>query len=243
MLLEHANAITYLAEGSLEDLPQGCGLVSGCLAVSAEDAVMDVVLQGAADPSPGDATEADMAPKTVIVKAADATGPKWKTVDQTEFDSIWVKHQCARPVTTSGKRAAEAALAQGRQVNVLRWLWVRTIRPSGRLKSRLVLDGSRDLERDLVQKSSPTIGRQSLRIAVWSICHRGWALQSGDVPTAFLRQDPALWDREVYAYMPKGYGYGMVRLLKAVYGLACGPYQWYLTLRQWLLNGGFRASM
>ena len=134
---------------------------------TAEETLIDSVLIESDNPAPLDATEADMAAKTVVVKSADATGPQWRTSDQAEFDSIWIKHKCVRPVTFQEGKVVEAALAQGRPVNILRWLWVRTIKPSGRLKSRLVLDGSKDREKDLVQKSSPTIGRQSLRIAVW----------------------------------------------------------------------------
>ena len=54
----------------------------------------------------------------------------------------------------------------------------------------------------------------------------GWKLRSGDVPTAFLKQDEKLWSREVYAYPPPELRLApgqVMRLRKAIYGLVDAP--------------------
>jgi len=81
-----------------------------------------------------------------------------------------------------------------------------------------------------------------------AVQHR-WSIHSGDVPQAFLKQDPAEWKREeaVYAYPPRGIKHGLghdtiLRLRKAVYGLCDAPLIWYRTVRSWFLKNGWQSS-
>ena len=132
-----------------------------------------------------------------------------------------------------------------RQLNIVPMMWIYTIKAGGRKKARLVMIGNLEKDTYAVISSSPTLSREGTKLVLVAIVQHRWVAKSGDVPTAFLKQDEDLWDREVYAWPPPEVGCPpgtILRLKKAIYGLVGAPLQWYKIVRAWLQDHGFRRS-
>ena len=183
-----------------------------------------------------------LAGKTRTVPFAEAVGPEWDAKRKEEFDAI-TNENCWTVVNT---RTELRRLGRPyKSLNVVPLLWVFTIKANGRLKARLCLVGTRDKGRNEAAASSPTLSKEGVRLLLTSVVQHQWELLSGDVPTAFLKQDADLWNREVYAVPPDKCGVpagSLLRLRKAVYGLCDAPLQWYLTVKQWFLRKNFVKS-
>ena len=147
--------------------------------------------------------------KTKIIPEKQAIGPAWDKSRDDEFGGIQ-KHDSFE-VISPRKELRRLNKSSVSHLNIVPWLWVYTIKPDGRLKSRLCLVGTRDKGRARAAASSPSLSRQGWRACMQTAVQHRWFIHSGDVPQAFLKQDPAEWKREeaVYAYPPRGVKHGL----------------------------------
>ena len=118
----------------------------------------------------------------------------------------------------------------------LRWVCTpKIINGTPSIKARLVAKGFQ--EQQYVRGDSPTCSREGVKISLAIIASKSWTLKSLDISTAFLQGGPI--DREIYVVPPREAETDKIwRLQKSVYGLNDASRQWYLRLREELINLG-----
>ncbi len=189
-----------------------------------------------------DASQMKMS-KTKTVPASQATGPKWDMTRKAEFQHLLdhrsfdclKKHNVIRDKNVSSVR----------DLNVMHMLWVFTIKPDGRYKARLCVQGSADKDKGKILSASPTLTRESFRMILFILAQMHWECMSGDVPQAFLKADEEFWDREIYCIPPPMMGFepdDILKLRKCVYGLIDAPLQWWATVDDWMAQHGLERS-
>ena len=115
-------------------------------------------------------------------------------------------------------------------------------------KTRIVLRGFQDKQKDSLFIESPTVSKVAVRMTIQYAVDRGYSLHSVDIKTAFLQGKPFAPNdnRIVYAKPPTEILQVLGRpqsdelwlMKKPAYGLADAPYRWYLSLRDKLLSYG-----
>ncbi len=138
-------------------------------------------------------------------------------------------------------------------------LFIRSKHADGKfikLKSRLVLRGDLQKGVDKLNVKSPTTQRSSINTMLALNKHIGGEIYSVDIPAAFLFAD---LDEDIYMSIPahvsniilksknlKGYtdnkGRLIVKLRKSIYGLRQAPINFYLHMRNALINMGYTVS-
>ena len=124
--------------------------------------------------------------------------------------------------------------------------WVNTVKNEkeneAKLKSRLVARGFEDLDKDIVNKNSPTCDKQALRVVLSVIAQRNWKINTIDIKTAFLQGEKL--EREVYILPPKEANESgkLWRLKKCVYGLSDASLKWYNKVKKTIKNLGGEIS-
>ena len=109
------------------------------------------------------------------------------------------------------------------------------------LKARLVVKGFEEPSKDEILKDSPTCSKETLRVLLSIIAQKKWKLNSIDIKAAFLQGEN--FDREIYISPPKEANTNKIWLLKkCTYGLVDASRQWYNTVKQVLLQLGFKMS-
>ena len=107
------------------------------------------------------------------------------------------------------------------------------------VKARYVLRGYEE-EIDF-RTDSPTCKRESIRLLLVIIASKGWKINSIDFKTAFLQGNQI--EREVFVKPPREANTNLMwRLNKTVYGLNDAPRQWYLRLKEIVINLGCKLS-
>lgn len=108
-------------------------------------------------------------------------------------------------------------------------------------KARLVARGYED-NIDGIATDSPTINKESLRVAYMTIASMGWEINSLDVTAAFLQGRPL--SRDVYLKPPREAGMKgkLWKLLQCVYGLNDASRNFYLKVKEELLKAGCNCS-
>jgi hypothetical protein len=136
--------------------------------------------------------------KTMKVPPRMAIGPEWDASRLKELQS-WMKWGACKAVRRTD--FSDTPLTP--------YLWIYTRKPDGTAKSRFCVRG--DVERargdiDLESIDAPTADRMSTRIfhSVNTECE--WREHFGDVPNAFLQQDPEQLDRIILLEAPKELG-------------------------------------
>ena len=131
----------------------------------------------------------------------------------------------------------------GQSFVTVRWVTSEKITADGKKvkKARLV---ARGYEEDLqgIATDSPTINKESLRLAYMIIAGKEWEIQSLDIKAAFLQGKPI--SREVYLKPPreakmKG---KLWKLKQCVYGLDDASRKFYLKVKEELLKLGCEVS-
>ncbi|KAL6481141.1 hypothetical protein MHYP_G00092210 [Metynnis hypsauchen] len=123
--------------------------------------------------------------------------------------------------------------------------WVCTLKetPKGIVpKARLVARGFEELNRQELQKDSPTCAAESLRLLLAVICQNLWQVHSMDIKSAFL-QGVEL-SRDIYIRPPPEAASENViwKLKKCVYGLADASLYWYNKVKAIILSTGGKMS-
>ena len=112
--------------------------------------------------------------------------------------------------------------------------WIITYKGEG-IKARLVARGFE--EEALVQKDSPTISKSGINILLILAGMKSWMIKTTDIRSAFLQGK--LLEREVYIKPPKeaGVNNGKIwKLNKCLYGLSDASRQFYMSVKDVLLN-------
>ncbi|XRB16268.1 retrotransposon protein [Pseudoscourfieldia marina] len=112
-----------------------------------------------------------------------------------------------------------------------------------RYKARLVAQGFSQIHGvDYCETYAPVVQYQTLRTLLAIYSARGFYFGQIDVETAYLY---ALVQELIYMRPPKGTNYGpnkICRLLKSLYGLKQAGRNWYLDLKDYLVELGFKPG-
>ena len=146
----------------------------------------------------------------------------------------WKKNEVVDVVEDKGQRRIST-----------RWVITEKEFPDGNIKpkSRLVIRGFEEKEKDDLQKDAPTAAKTSLRIAFGIAVDNDWDVVCIDIKAAFLQS--RLIEREVFVVPPKEANVEdgkLWRLRKPAYGLVDAARSWYLSLKEELLSLGCKQS-
>ena len=109
-------------------------------------------------------------------------------------------------------------------------------------KARLVAQGFSQQEGvDFSETFAPMVKSVSLQVFLAICADHGWRIQQMDIKSAYLNGVVA---EEIYMHQPKGYKepgkeHLLAKLNKGLYGLKQARWEWYATLRDFLVNLGF----
>ena len=124
-----------------------------------------------------------------------------------------------------------------------RWICSLKDTPNGTIhKARLVARGFEEIEKDNIQKDSPTCGSDSLRVVLAVLAQKRWNPHSIDIKTAFLQGSDI--SREVFIKPPpEANAKGVIwKLRKCVYGLSDASLSWYKKVKEILEQCGVEVS-
>ena len=107
-------------------------------------------------------------------------------------------------------------------------------------KARLVVKGFEKPSKDEILKDSSTCSKETLRVVLSIIAQKKWKLNSIDIKAALLQGEN--FDREIYVLPPKEANTNKIWLLKSVHMVWLTSRQWYNTVKQVLLQLGFKMS-
>ena len=128
----------------------------------------------------------------------------------------------------------------------MRMRWVYTIKQDGSAKARLVIIGFEDPDLTELRTTSPTMSRRTRGLFLTACSLHGWTALKGDVKAAFLQGQESEEERAVFTKpvieLSKALGgdensYGQI--IKACYGLANAPSQWYKSVSTTMQEAGF----
>ena len=115
--------------------------------------------------------------------------------------------------------------------------WVLTLK-DGKPKARLVARGFEEDSSDIVS-DSPTVAKTTVRLFLTVVASLGWQVKTTDIKSAFLQGK--ILDRTVYIKPPRDADVdeGVVwRLKRCLYGLSDASRQFYLSVREKMLEVG-----
>ncbi|CAC5357016.1 unnamed protein product [Mytilus coruscus] len=115
-----------------------------------------------------------------------------------------------------------------------RWL---ITNKNGDTRARLVARGFE--EQSFISKYSPTIGKGSIRIFLTFAASKKWTAKITDIKSAFLQGTYVHIKPPVESDTPKGFNW---KLEHGLYGLKDGARQFYISVKDELLNLGCRQS-
>jgi hypothetical protein len=112
-----------------------------------------------------------------------------------------------------------------------------------RLKTRIVLHGNEDCERDIVRKDTQAASFLSIRLLLTIAALSRLSLASVDIRGAYMQSDPC--PRDIYVRPPnecRGPRSVVWKLLKLPYGLPDAGHQWQTTIDTFLHHLGFQPT-
>ena len=132
----------------------------------------------------------------------------------------------------------------------IRMRWIYTLKADNSAKARIVIVGYQDPDLGSLQTASPTMSRRSRGLFLTAAAVKRWTCLKGDVRAAFLQGLESERDREIFAKpvaeLSERLGGGpdsKVQLLKACYGLANAPAQWFTSVAATMLEAGFEQLL
>ena len=131
----------------------------------------------------------------------------------------------------------------------MRMRWVLTFKSSGAAKARIVIVGFSDPDLGSLSTTSPTMSRRTRQLMMTMASCCGWSQVKCDAKSAFLQTSENTEEhRSVFAVpvpelaMAMGVEPGRaVQVVKSCYGLCNAPHQWYLEVRNKILELGGEA--
>ena len=105
-------------------------------------------------------------------------------------------------------------------------------------KARLCMRGDREKGKESIRSDSPTVAKESIKIALTVAANEGFEVKSGDIKSAYLQGIEI--DREVFVEPPKEAGLKekLWKLKKGAYGIIDGGRLFYLKLAEKLHDLG-----
>ena len=162
---------------------------------------------------------------------------KFKEAKQVEVQN-WVRETAVRGVSH--------AIPAHR---VVRMRWLLTYKTeTGKAKARIIILGFEDPDLLELDRSAPTMSRQSRQLLLsFATIHR-WQVLKGDIKGAFLQGQSSEERREIYAWPVEELADALrvprdqpVQLLKACYGLVNAPSEWYKSVCKAMVEAGFET--
>ena len=97
---------------------------------------------------------------------------------------------------------------------------------------------------DFSETFAPVVKSTSLRIFLTICADHGWKVRQMDIKSTYLNGSIT---KDIYMRQPKGYEEPgkesmVAKLRKGLYGLKQAGHEWYATLRDFLINLGFRRT-
>ena len=107
-----------------------------------------------------------------------------------------------------------------------------------RFKARLCMRGDKELDKELIRSDSPTVAKESIKIALTIAANEKFKIKCGDIKSAYLQGNDM--DREIFVKPPEEAkaGNNLWQLVKGAYGIMDGGRLFYLKLRETLKNLG-----
>ncbi|CAI7773427.1 unnamed protein product [Closterium sp. NIES-53] len=174
-------------------------------------------------------------PATLKEALESSDAEEWKKAMESELKSI--EENCTWELVE---------LREGRKAITSRWLFKIKSDADGNIKhykSRLVAKGYQQKEKvDYKELFAPVVKPTTLRTLLAGAAIKGWVVRQMDVTTAFLN---GILKEEIFMAQPEGFDDGCGRVWKlknALYGINQAPRQWYLKLREVLVEIGFTPS-
>ena len=129
---------------------------------------------------------------------------------------------------------------------VMKMRWIYTLKSDNSAKARIMIVGYQDPDLGSLHTTSPTMSRRTRGLFLTACSTKGWTALKGDVKAAFLQGLESEQDGEVFARPVRelneklgGKPDGVVQILKACYGLANAPAQWYNSVADTMEQCGF----
>lgn len=125
--------------------------------------------------------------------------------------------------------------------NCISTRWIMTYKGE-KIKGRLVARGFE--EEALFQKDSPTVSKSGINFIMMITCLKGWIIKTTDIRSAFLQGK--MLERDVYIKPPveaKIEDGKIWKLKKCLYGLSDASRQFYMSVREVLLQIGCKQSI
>lgn len=129
---------------------------------------------------------------------------------------------------------------------VMKMRWLYTTKADGSAKARIIIVGFTDPDLGLIPKTSPTMSRRTRGLVLTACSTVGWTVLKGDVKAAFLQGQESEEQRQIFAKPVKelneklgGNEHSLVQIIKACYGLANAPAQWYHSVSSTMVQAGF----
>ena len=199
------------------------------------------------DASPGDKVSVDLStvPNLVLldslpVQVNNADGDEVLEVAADVFDVA--KHKELQ--SWQENEVYDVVKYQGQKCISVRWVCCMKDTGDGTLKpkARLVARGFEENDRN-IEKDSPTVGKDSLRVMLSTVTDKQWKLRSIDIKTAFLQGEHI--KRPVFLKPPAEANCPMKHvwmLKKCVYGLSDASLRWYSRVKSFMLSVGGKMS-
>lgn len=162
---------------------------------------------------------------------------KFKEAKQVEVQN-WVRETAVRGVS-------HAVPAH----RVVRMRWLLTYKAeNGKAKARIIILGFEDPDLLELDRSAPTMSRQSRQLLLTFATVQKWQVLKGDIKGAFLQGAKSEEKREIYAWPVEELADALsvprdqpVQLLKACYGLVNAPSEWYKSVCAAMVEAGFET--
>ncbi len=129
---------------------------------------------------------------------------------------------------------------------IMKMRWLYTTKTDGSAKARIVIVGFTDPDLGQIPKTSPTMSRRTRGLVLTACSTVGWTVLKGDVKAAFLQGQESEEQRQIFAKPVKelnerlgGSEKSLVQIIKACYGLANAPAQWYQSVTSTMQQAGF----
>ena len=175
------------------------------------------------------------------VKMRDLTMSEHQQFTQAKNKEIkaWIDHHTVRKILRNQLRPE--------QILRSRWIltWKRDESGNQTAKARIVIIGYEDPDISEISGDAPTLGKDARSLLLQLIASSKWELMSFDVSTAFLKGqgDGRVLGVEVPAEMKEKLGMTedqVCQLMGGAYGRIDAPLLWFRTLRDTLLELGFK---
>ena len=107
-----------------------------------------------------------------------------------------------------------------------------------KFKARLCMRGDREKDRELIRSDSPTVAKESIKIALTIAANEKFKIRCGDIKSAYLQGIDVA--RDVFVKPPEEAEAGdkLWQLIKGAYGIMDGGRLFYLKLKETLHNLG-----